>query len=99
MPLRDSIDLVDLIRWKIINRRLPGYTDRFFTGHGGGHPCACCQHPISRGEREYEIDWERPHGAAQACTMHEQCFQLWSGVLRRIALEGGPSVPRSRSRP
>jgi hypothetical protein len=93
-----SADLVDLIRSKIHNGRLPGAASaRLFAGHGDGHSCACCEKAVRRGDLGYEIECQTADGQA-ACNMHMQCYQLWVGVLRSIELEARPTLPAPQHR-
>jgi hypothetical protein len=90
-----STDLVDVIRQKIHNGRLPGeVSSRVFSGRGDGHPCACCGKPVRASEVEYEIDFGAPGETNPLCAMHMQCYQLWFGVLRSIELEGQTEMAR-----
>jgi hypothetical protein len=40
--------------------------DRVWGGPGVGAPCAVCDLPITRDQREFEIEFERSGGAGQA---------------------------------
>jgi hypothetical protein len=75
--------LVQKARAAIQAGKLPARRpDRTFAGPGSGAVCAVCGERTSRGQTEFEIEFNR-HGVLPGLdryNLHQQCFAAWESV-------------------
>jgi hypothetical protein len=78
----DEETLREKARTVIQNGKLPSRTpDRTWGGPGVGAPCAICGLPVRSTEMEFEIQFARDGGTAEAGLdkyhVHIRCFAAW----------------------
>jgi hypothetical protein len=86
----DEAILREKAREAVRNGKLPARRpDRTWGGPGVGAPCSVCDHPVTKDEMEFEIEFARePNGIAglDKFHVHIRCFAVWE--LERKTAQG-----------